>query len=170
MFGLPPYPDALVSGFVLGALGVAWVIGLVRIIGLRSFSKMTAFDFVITLATGSLLASAATSSSWAGFLQCIVAIAGVMGVQVGLAVLRKRSAGADAAMQNEPRLLMRNGEFLDAAMSASRVSRADVYAKLRAANAVRLENVRAVVLETTGDISVLHGDEVDDVLLMGVRK
>jgi len=144
MFGLPPYPDALVSGFVLGALGVAWVIGLVRIIGLRSFSKMTAFDFVITLATGSLLASAATSTSWSSFLQCIVAIAGVMGVQFGLAVLRKRSAGADAAMQNEPRLLMRNGEFLDAAMSASRVSRADVYAKLRAANAVRLENVRAV--------------------------
>lgn len=41
-------------------------------------------------------------------------------------------------------------------------------AKLRENNVSRLEDVRAVVLETPGDISVLHGEALDDILLDGV--
>ena len=59
---------------------------------------------------------------------------------------------------------------LDDALAASRVTRADVHAKLREANALDLSRVRAVVLETTGDISVLHGDAIDPVLLDEVRR
>tara|TARA_B000000460_G_scaffold166568_1_gene118309 strand:+ start:301 stop:444 length:144 start_codon:yes stop_codon:yes gene_type:complete len=47
---------------------------------------MTAFDFVITLATGSLLATSAVSTSWPDFLQALVAISALMGLQVGLAI------------------------------------------------------------------------------------
>ena len=37
-------------------------------------------------------------------------------------------------------------------------------------NVQRLSDVRAVVLERTGNIAVLHGDaEIDEVLLKGVR-
>ena len=57
MFGLSDYPDAIIRGVALGLIALVWVILVVRVIGLRTFSKMTAFDFVITLATGSLLAS-----------------------------------------------------------------------------------------------------------------
>lgn len=35
------------------------VVAFVRIIGLRSFSKMSSFDFAVTVAMGSLLASVA---------------------------------------------------------------------------------------------------------------
>ena len=58
------------------------------------------------------------------------------------------------------------------AMRRARVTKADVIGKLREANVLRLEEVRAVILEVTGDISVLHGDPdegVDDLLLEGVR-
>ena len=42
---------------------------------------------------------------------------------------------------------------------------------LREANALQLSQVRAVILEDTGDVSVLHGpEEVDDELLEGVRR
>ena len=169
MFGLPAYPDAILRGLVLGAVGLVFVILLVRVIGLRSFSKMTAFDFVITLATGSLLASAGTVSSWPNYLQALVAIAALMGLQVILAVFRRMGSAAKNAMENEPLMLMREGVFLDEALAASRVSRDDVLAKLRAASVLRLSDVRAVVLETTGDISVLHGDHLDDDLIDGVR-
>ena len=64
---------------------------------------------------------------------------------------------------------MRDGVFLEASMASSRVSRDDVLAKLRAANVLSLSEVRAVVLETTGDISVLHGDHLDDDLIRDVR-
>lgn len=169
MFGLPAYPDAILRGLLLGAVALGFVIFLVRVIGLRSFSKMTAFDFVITLATGSLLASAGTASSWPNYLQTLVTIAALMGVQVTLAIYRRSSGGASSPVENEPLILMRDGVFLDEALRASRVSRDDVLAKLRAANVLRLCDVRAVVLETTGDISVLHGDRLDDDLIEGVR-
>lgn len=48
----------------------------------------------------------------------------------------------------------------------------DVYAKLREANVLSLDQVRCVVLETTGDISVMHGDPdgppISGELLQGV--
>jgi uncharacterized membrane protein YcaP (DUF421 family) len=45
-------------------------------------------------------------------------------------------------------------------------------AKLWEANVLQLSEVHAAVLETTGDISVLHGREInriDDILLKDVR-
>ena len=62
MFGLPAYIDQIVRAGVLGAICLAFIILAVRLVGLRSFSKMTAFDFVITLATGSLLATATVAT------------------------------------------------------------------------------------------------------------
>ena len=169
MFGLPAYADAIVRGLILGAIALIFIVGLVRVIGLRSFSKMTAFDFVVTLATGSLLASAGTVGSWPNFLQALVAIATLMALQVALAVYRRFEGGASSTIENEPLILMRNGEFLDMALSESRVSRDDVLAKLRSANVHALSEVQAVVLETTGDISVLHGSSLDDEMVAGVR-
>jgi len=169
MPGLPDTADAIVRGLLLGTVALAFVIVLVRIIGLRSFSKMTAFDFVITLATGSLLATAATATALTGFLQALGAIAVLMALQVGLAVMRRASGGNRSLLENEPLILMRDGRFIDEAMAGSRVSRDDVMAKLRAANVLDVKDVRAVVLETTGDISVLHGEELNGEMLTGVR-
>ena len=50
--------DLVLRGLLLTAAGMIWIVLLVRIVGLRSFSKMTNFDFVMTVATGSLLAGA----------------------------------------------------------------------------------------------------------------
>ncbi|MER0240105.1 YetF domain-containing protein [Fulvimarina sp. MAC8] len=169
MFGLSDYPDAILRGLLLGTIGLAFIICIVRLIGLRSFSKMTAFDFVITLATGSLLASAGTVSEWPNFLQALVAIATLMGLQVVSAIYRRANGGTKSAIENEPLTLMRDGLFLEDSLRSGRVSRDDVLAKLRAANVLSLSEVRAVVLETTGDISVMHGDHLDDDLIRGVR-
>ena len=169
MFGLPAFPDAILRGLLLGALALAFVILLVRVIGLRSFSKMTAFDFAITVATGSLLASAGTVNSWPNYLQALVTIATLMGLQVLLAIYRRSNGRTNSPIENEPLILMRDGAFLDEALRASRVSRDDILAKLRGANVLKLSEVRAVVLETTGDISVLHGDHLDDDLIEGVH-
>jgi uncharacterized membrane protein YcaP (DUF421 family) len=169
MFDVPNGLDVLVRGVVLTVAALLWVLLVVRVVGLRSFSKMTAFDFVATVATGSLLATAATATRWSDFAQVTIAVAALMAVQAALAALRKASAAAREWLGNTPILLMRDGEFLDDAMRSARVARQDVLAKIRGANVGSISAVRAVVLETTGDISVMHGDDVDRVLLQGVR-
>lgn len=169
MFNLPDEWDVIVRGVVLTVAALLWVMLVVRVVGLRSFSKMTAFDFVATVATGSLLATAATATRWSDFVQFAVAVLALMAVQAGLAALRKTSNTAREVLSNTPILLMRDGEFLEDAMRKSRVARNDVLAKIRSANVRSISDVRAVVLETTGDISVLHGGMLDQDLLHGVR-
>ena len=121
---------------------------------------MTAFDFVITLATGSLLATSAVSTSWPDFLQALVAISALMGLQVGLAIYRKSIGGIRNSLENTPVILVRDGVVREHVMARTRVSHDDVMAKLRSANVLAMQDVRAVVLETTGDISVLSGDRL----------
>ena len=170
MFGLEPLWDAVARGALLSLIAFAWIILLVRIVGLRSFSKMTSFDFVMTVAMGSLLATSATANQWATFAQAMVAVAGLFFFQYALARVRKHSDIVETLVGNTPVLLMRDGEIIDSAMKATRVSRADLISKLREANVLDMSDVRAVVLEATGDISVLHGDEMADELLDGVQR
>ena len=165
------YPfGTVVRGLLLTAVAVLWTVLLVRIVGLRAFSKMTAFDFVATIATGSLIAQAGTRARWDEYLQAMVAIAGVFLIQWLLAKARQKSEGFKNIIANEPVLLMERGRFLEEAMAATRVSRANLLEKLRLDGVTNLGDVRAVVLETTGDISVIRGDRIDDVMMEGVRR
>ncbi|MEM7677077.1 MAG: DUF421 domain-containing protein, partial [Myxococcota bacterium] len=59
--------DAMARGTLCAVLGVMIVLTLTRVVGLRTFSKMTAIDFVITVAIGSLLAGAAQATEWTDF-------------------------------------------------------------------------------------------------------
>ncbi|MCR2832678.1 DUF421 domain-containing protein [Parerythrobacter lacustris] len=170
MFIDQPIADAILRGAVLAIVALMWVILLVRVIGLRSFSKMTSFDFVMTVAMGSLVATASQSSDWPAYLQALAAMAGLFAIQFTVARLRRASSGFRDAIQNEPLLLMRDGVVIDEALKRSRVSREDLWAKLREANVLDLGQVRAAILETTGDMSILHGDHLEDRLLDGVRR
>lgn len=161
--------DLFTRAAVLMTVGLVFVVLCVRLIGLRSFSKMTPFDFVATVATGSLLASAASVSDWTAFAQRLLAIATLFGAQFILAKLRINSSAVEDAISNVPRLLMLNGVIDEEALKETRVSKGDLIAKLRESNALEFDKVRAVVLETTGDISVLHGSDVDERLLENVR-
>jgi len=162
--------DTIIRALALSSVAVFWIVIVVRIVGLRSFSKMTAFDFVVTVAIGSLLAGASQSTSWTGFLQSTMGMASLLGVQYAVSRLRRTSDRFEAVIQNSPVLLMRDGKILDAAMQATRVEEDDLIAKLREANVLDLSEVRAVVLEATGDISVLHGGKLQERLLDGVRR
>lgn len=161
--------DLAARGFVLSAIGLAWVMLLIRIVGLRSLSKMTNFDFVMTVALGSVLAAAVTADKWTVFGQCLLAMTGLFLVQWLVARARRDSDTFEGAIQNEPVFLMRDGQFCEDALKSTRVARSDVIAKLREANVLALSEVRAVVLETTGDVSVLHGDSLEDTLVENVR-
>jgi uncharacterized membrane protein YcaP (DUF421 family) len=167
--------SALVSswssiGWVIlsSALMVVAVVAAVRVIGLRSLAKMSAFDFAVTVAIGSVIAT--TVATTTAVSDGVVAIVALLGAQWVIAQFRRRSFG-NRLVDNRPVLLVRDGRFIDAALDDARITRADVYGHLRKRNVHSLADVRAVVLETTGDISVLAGGgPIDGALLDGVRQ
>ncbi len=154
---------------VLSALiMVPVLIAIIRTMGLRSLSKMSSFDFAVTVAIGSVMASSVATTT--PVANGALAVGALLVVQAAIATLRRRSRSFENLVDNTPSLLMRDGEFIEDALSHCRVTKSDVVAKLREANVLRLTEVRAVILETTGDISVLHGEApLDDILLDGVR-
>ncbi|WP_323803088.1 DUF421 domain-containing protein [Sulfitobacter litoralis] len=162
--------DVLARGFVLSGVALIWIILMVRIVGLNSFSKMTNFDFVTTIAFGSLLAGAAQASDWKAFFQTLIATACLFLSQFTLSYLRRRSETVLHTIQNAPVYLMENGTICEEAMRMCRVSRSDLMEKLRESNVLRLSDVRAAVFETTGEVSVLSGDEVDEAMLEYVQR
>lgn len=154
--------------FVVGS-AIAMLVGilaLVRLVGLRSFSKMTPIDFAVTLATGSVLSAVALSNS--ALTDGLVAVATLLGVQAAISFARSRW-GFAAVTDNVPMVLMAGPRMLDANLDRARVTPDDVRAKLREAGVLNYDQVRYVVLETTGDVSVVVGDgELEPDLLIGV--
>lgn len=144
------------------------IIVITRINGLRTFAKMSSFDFAITIAIGSLVASTLLSKDQS-VVNGVVGLVALIGLQAIVARARKRSQRFENIISNTPVLLMDGSKLLQENIQATRVSESDIYAKLRAANVTRLDQVLAVVLETTGDISVLHagsdGKRLDSELL-----
>ena len=164
-------PGALLATVLSAALIYAVLIGLVRLVGLRSFSKMTSVDFAMTVAMGSVLASTILGAA-PSVPQAAVALASLFGIQYVVARLRKDSDAVEEAIDNTPVVLMVGDRILRDNLEKTRVTENDLWGKLREANVLDPCEVRAVVLETTGDISVLHGEpdgrDLHPCLLRGV--
>jgi uncharacterized membrane protein YcaP (DUF421 family) len=157
---------------VINATGIYLsVILLTRIFGKRSFSKMSSFDFAMTVAVGSIIATTVLSPSvsiWAG----MIGLLAVYALQMSVAIAR-RLRWVQHLVDNSPLILMDGDHILQDNMRKARVSEGDLRSNLRKANVTRLSQIKAVVFETTGDISVLHGEEessLDNWLMKDVKR
>lgn len=149
------------------------IVVITRIVGLRSFAKFSTFDFAFTVAIGSAVAATLTSSTT--IVHGVTTIAGLLVLTAVVAYLQRESELFNQLISNKPLLLMDGSEILEDNLKAARVSKSQLIAKLREANVLKFDQVLAVVLETTGDISVLHvsggaDTELEKELLDRVRR
>lgn len=146
----------LLSAVVIHSAIVAYT----RLAGLRSFSKMSAADFAMTVAVGSVFASTISSAD-PSLAVGLLALAALFALQWLVATLRKKFDWFSKTVDNQPLLLMAGGKMLDENLRRAQVTRGDVFGKLREANALNYDAVLAVVFESTGDISVMHSADPD---------
>lgn len=163
---------AQVALIALSALAMyTAVILLTRLAGVRSFSKMSGFDFAVTVAIGSVLGSVILAKD-PPIANGIAALVFLFALQIGMAVLRCRFPGLQLLADNKPRLVMIGGEIQHDQLRKAKMTENDLWGKLREANALNFSQVLAVIAETTGDVSVLHsadsGRTIEPELLHGV--
>jgi uncharacterized membrane protein YcaP (DUF421 family) len=149
----------------VGALAYGGLVGMLRVTGKRTLSKMNAFDLVVTVALGSTLATILLSKDVA-LAEGLIAFALLSGLQYAVAFASVRSERFQSLVKSEPRLLYSSG-FLDGALRDERVTRAELFAAARSAGHPSLESVRFIVLETDGSFSVIGSGA--DGRLPGVR-
>lgn len=139
---------------VMTVLTYCSLILMVRLSGKRTLAKMNAFDLVVTVAFGSMLASIILSKNVA-LAEGLLGLALLISLQWAIAWLSVRSTWARRLSQSEPTLLVYQGRYLFTQMRRERVSEGEVQGAMRSAGISEIAEVGAVVLETDGSLSVL---------------
>jgi uncharacterized membrane protein YcaP (DUF421 family) len=150
---------------VVGLLAYAALIVLLRVSGKRTLSKLNAFDFVVTVALGSTLATVLLSKDVA-LVEGIVAFAVLICAQFAVTALSVRSKRVRSLVKSEPRLIAYRGKALDGALMDERITRDEIAAALRGQGYTSVEETTAVILETDGSINALKfgADDADPAL------
>lgn len=145
--------DALVRLVVVGTGAYVVVLVLLRVSGARTLAKLNAFDFVATIALGSVLASAFLTTALP-LSTAAAAIALLIGLQWVVAALTRRT-GLRRAITATPILLVADGAIRQGVAGRARITAAEIHQAIRSSGRGDLDDIAAAVLETDGTISVI---------------
>ena len=146
--------QGILRTLVVGVSAYILLVFLLRVSGKRTLSKWNAFDFIVTVALGSSLATALLSSR-VPLAQGVAGFALLILLQFMVTWLSVRFGGVRRMVKAEPRLLFRRGNFLRDAMAKERVTESEIRAALRGQGIADAGQVEAVVLETDGSFSIV---------------
>jgi uncharacterized membrane protein YcaP (DUF421 family) len=138
------------------------IIVIARIFGLRTFAKMSSFDFASTIAVGSILASIIINKNQS-ILKGILALLCIIGFQTLFSFLVRRNDWFKKLFTNKLQMLMKDGVIFYENLKSCNIGVSDLMGKLRKTNVHKLSEVQSVVFESTGDISMLHSSDLNDV-------
>jgi uncharacterized membrane protein YcaP (DUF421 family) len=154
-FGLHDSAAPLIRTAALAVLAYASLVVLLRATGKRTLSKMNAFDFVVTVALGSTLATTILSKE-VSLSEGVLALALLVGLQFAITWSSVRVGWIRAVVTGEPALLLHRGTVLPEALRSARVTETEIRAAVRSAGIASVADVEAVVLETDGSFSVVR--------------
>ena len=128
---------------------------LFRVTGRRTMGSMTSFDFILLL-----IISEATQQAMIGddpsMTNAVLVMSTLLLCNVGLSLLKGRSATAARALEGVPTLIVAHGTPLRDRLEQARVDEADVLSAARETQGLeRMEQVRFAVLEANGRITVV---------------
>ncbi len=146
--------SGIVRILIVGVLAYAALIIFLRVSGKRTLSKWNAFDFVVTIAFGSILASIILSKDVV-LIEGLTAFVLLVGLQFVITRLSVKFDFVKKIVKANPTLLFDKGEFLPAAMRRQRVTESEIRAAIRSKGSAAIESIEAVVLETDGTFSVI---------------
>ncbi|MFI7578819.1 DUF421 domain-containing protein [Kocuria sp. M1N1S27] len=146
---------------LVGAAAYAALIVCLRISGKRTLAQLNVFDFIVTVALGSTLATVFlnTDVSWA---EGVTAFALLAGLQMLVAWVSTRWPRVRGLFTSRPALLLAHGEIRYDALHRNRLTESELRQAVRMQGTGDLSQVAAVVLETNGKLSVITSGKYGD--------
>lgn len=146
--------DGVLRILLVAPLAYVALVLVLRVAGKRTLSKLNAFDFVVTIAIGSTLASIIVTRS-VSLVEGLAALVLLVAFQFVVTSASVRWPGVNRAVKSEPSLLLRRGEVLPAAMRRQRITPDELEAAIRQAGGYGLDDAEAIFLETDGSLTAL---------------
>ncbi len=146
--------QGLLRVVTVGGCAYVALIALLRVSGKRTLAKLNAFDFVITIALGSTLATVLLSSSVA-LAEGVTALALLVGLQFAVTWTSVRSRRIRRLVRSDPTLVIYRGQLLHEALRRERVTEEEIRQVLRQQGQASVDTVAALVLETDGSFALV---------------
>ena len=147
--------QSLQHTLVVGVLSYIGLIVLLRLSGKRTLANWNAFDFIVTVAFGSTLATTLLSQNVA-LAQGLLGLALLVLLQYVITKLSVHLSWVRPIVTSEPTMLLYRGQIQEHVLRRERVTRSEVLAALRNRGIAQVEDAAAVVLETDGSFSVIQ--------------
>lgn len=141
---------------VIRALAVyVFVLVIFRIAGKRTLSQTSEFEFVLLLIIGETVQDALIDGDHS-LTNAFVLITTLIGISIGLSIVRQRWPGVTRWLDGLPVLVVRKNGMVHEVMQAERVDEADILAAGRATHGLsRMDQIDHAVVEENGEITVI---------------
>lgn len=163
--------EKIIAAVATSVFFFALIVFVVRLAGKRITSNMNNFDWIVTVAIGSLMSSGILLESVpvSAATASIVTLAGMQWLAAWASV---RWTWAAELLKPRPRLLLHKGKPLSDALKSERISAQELAMHMRHAGYTTPEEANWVILEANGEVTVIPRQEVgleEAVLLKNVR-
>ncbi len=161
MPSLPEIGSSLPDVALRTAIVYLFLIVAIRLSGKREVGQMSVLELIVVLIISDAVQNSMVgdnTSIWGGLVAVIV----LLGLDFVLRELSRRSRRLRAAVEGEPRLLVRHGRVLQRALQEEGLDTDDLKSAVRAHGLARIDDVDQAVLETDGTISVIARRVSDD--------
>jgi len=134
---------------------------LFHIAGKRAMSEMDTFDFIVLL-----IVSEATQQAMMGndpsLTNAFLVIVTLLGLSIMVSIWKQRSATLESVLTGGPLVIVEHGRPLRDRMARARVDEADILQAARDSQGLeRMEQIKYAVLEHSGSISIIPGNDQD---------
>lgn len=126
-----------------------------RLAGKRTLAQMTSFDFVLLLLIGEATQQALLGDNFS-LTNAVLAIVTLVGIDVGLSLLKQRWPALEKLMDSVPLIVVENGQPHRERMDKARIDEEDVLTAARERHGLeRMEQIKYAILERSGGISIV---------------
>lgn len=145
----------IVRILITAPLAYLAIVAMVRLSGKRSTSQMNNFDWIVTVAIGSIAGSTVVLGD-VPLANGLVAIASLLLLQWILTKASVYSTAVSDLVRADPAIVLCRGELQEEVMKSERITTSEIMAALRENGIHDPEDVEAVVLESDAKLSVLR--------------
>lgn len=139
---------------LMAAIVYLALVAALRVVGERALAKMSAYDLVVTVALGSVLAAIPLQPE-ISLTDGLAAIATLLVLQHTLSWILDRIPATRRFIKAQPTLVLYRGQLLADRMHSIHATENEIRAAVRSQGMAALEDCLAVVLESDGNWSVV---------------
>ena len=132
----------------------AFVVFLMRVMGRRELSSLTAVDLVLLIVLGDAIQQGLTQDD-DSVTGAVIAISTIAALQVGSSYLSYKSRRVRRVLEGEPIVIVQDGKLIGRNLKRDRLTEGDVAEEMRAQQIASVEDVEWGILESNGTMSFI---------------